>query len=192
MEPVKASPPMTVTPTATIATPTMTETTAASAIRNAMPPSGMATLCGGRARVGVRERRCAVAHSANRRHEPRPIRLVTQLVAEAAYVRVDRAVQRFGLAEAVQRIEELVAAEHAAVGAGEHGEEAEFGRGEGDGLARDRYLVTVEVHQQVAVTQHLGGSGRGTGCPGRRIIGRAFRTRLTRRNSSAGENGFGT
>ncbi len=71
---------------------------------------------------------------------------------------IDGAVEDIGLAEAVQRVEQLVAGQHAAVRGEERREQAELGRRQDDGLVADRDLVPVEVHHEVVVAQDPRGS----------------------------------
>src|SRR3954470_5359546 len=101
----KISAPTTVIPMARMASPSAAEASAASAILAAIPRAITASrACG------------AVADAADGGHVPRHLRVVAELVAQAADVDVDGPVEDVGLVAAVDRVEQLVAGEHAAVG----------------------------------------------------------------------------
>ena len=100
---------------------------------------------------------------------------------------VDRAIQDVGLVAAVDRIEQLVAGQDPAVGLDDRLEQTELDPGEGDRLTGAGDLVAVEIDDEVGVEERQ---------TARRVVGRrrsAERRRidLTRRTSSAGENGLG-
>ena len=76
----------------------------------------------------------------------RVIRLIAELVAQPADVGVDGPVEDIRLAQAVERVEQLVARQNPAVRLEQRSEQPELGGGERHRLAGDRDVVTVEVH----------------------------------------------
>ena len=76
---------------------------------------------------------------------------------------VDRPVEDVGLVVAVDRVEQLVAGEDAAVGLEDRLEQPELDPRQRDRLAVAGDLVAVEVDDQVGVARG-GGPGAGVGC----------------------------
>ena len=99
---------------------------------------------------------------------------------------VDRPIEDVGLVPAVDRVEQLVAGEDPAVGLDDGLEEAELDAGQRDRLAVAGDLVAVEVDDEVGVDQR-----RGSSAVGGAAVAARRRIDLTRRTSSAGENGLG-
>ena len=154
----KISAPTTVTPMARMPRPTAAEASAARAIRVAMP----------RPIIGSRGPGRPVADAADRGHVARRLGVVAELVAQPADVDVDGPVEDVGLVAAVDRVEQLVAGEDAAVGLEERLEEPELDARQGDRLARPRHLVAVGVDDEVALGEGRAacGVGRGAGAIG--------------------------
>ena len=115
------------------------------------------------------------------------VRVVAELVAEAADVDVDGAVEDLGAVVAVDGIEQLVAGEDAAVGREDRLEQPELDPGQGDRLAVAGHLVAVAVEDQVGVAAAAAGSWRSR----RRPAPARRRIDFTRSTSSAGEKGLG-
>ena len=128
-----------------------------------------------------------IADAADRGDVARRLGVVAELVAEPADVDVDGAVQDLGLVGAVDRVEQLVAAEDPAVGLEDRLEQPELDVGQGDRPAGAGDLVPVAVERQVAVDDAAARVGR----RGHRRCGAPRRIDFTRRTSSAGENGLG-
>ena len=103
---------------------------------------------------------------------------------------VDRPVEDLGLVLAVDRVEQLVAGQDPAVGLEERDEQPELDGGQRDEPAADPDLVAVAVDDEVAVAERLARRAAGAGRTPRRAPARS-RIGLTRRTSSAGENGLG-
>ena len=115
---VKMSAPTTATPMARMTSPTAALAMAARAIRPAMP-----------ARDHVPGR--PIADAAHGLDVARHVRVVVELVAQAADVDVDRAIEDLGRLVAVDRVEELVARQDPAVGAEDRRSAAGTRRGSG-------------------------------------------------------------
>ena len=183
----KTSAPTTVTPTARIDEPDRRRSEGGerdprrdAAAERRRPRSGLASRssCPGG----------AIADAADCRDVARRFGVVAELVAQPADVDVDRPVQDVGLSSAVDRVEQLVAGQDAAVGLEDRLEEPELDPGQRDRLAVAGDLVAVEVDDEVGVEQRRTGRRRSRAGSVRR---RGARIDLTRRTSSAGENGFG-
>ena len=131
--------------------------------------------------------RCGpVADAADRGDVARSLGVVAELVAQPADVDVDGPIEHLGLVLAVDRVEQLVAAQDAAAGLDQAGEEPELDPGQGDRHAVAGDLVAVEVDDEV-------GQGQASARRPASGVAAAVRRRidLTRRTSSAGENGLG-
>ena len=100
---------------------------------------------------------------------------------------VDRPIEDLGLVLAVDRVEQLVAGQDAAVGLEQRGEQPELDRGQGHRPVADADLVAFAVEDEVAVADRLAGRSPrvAASAPAR------SRIRWTRRTSSAGEKGLG-
>ena len=179
MSAVNTSAPTTATPIARIASPTPADASAASAMRTAIPRPI--------SDPPIRIQPCrAIADAPDGRHVARRLRVVVELVAEAADVDIDGPVQDLRLVRAVHGIEELVATEDASFGGQDRLEQSELDVGQRDRLAVAGHLVTVAIDGQVAVHDRgrIATPSVGVGTLRRRID-------FTRSTSSAGENGFG-
>ena len=106
-------------------------------------------------------RRDPVADAADRGHVARTLGIVAELVAQPPDVDVDGPVEDLGLVLAVDGIEQLVAAQDAAAGLDEAGQEPELDPGQGDRHAVAGDLVAVEVDDQVGQRQARAGAGVG-------------------------------
>ena len=113
--------------------------------------------------------------------------IVAELVAQPPDVDVDGPVEDLGLVVAVDRIEELVAGQDPAAGLEDRLEEAELDPGQRDRPARRGSPRTGRDRRRGRRGPGRRGAGRSAG------RGAAVRRRidLTRRTSSAGENGLG-
>ena len=156
------SPPTSITPTARIPTASSTHAIAASANRPATLPRNRPII-----RSGPGTSR-PVPDAAHRRDVARLFGAVAELVAEPPDVRIDRPIQDVALAEAVERVQQLFAREHPAVGLEERGQQPELGGRQGHDVSVDRGLVALSIDRQVAQPQRLApargvGAGRRSG-----------------------------
>ena len=183
---VKTFDPTTATPMPRMTRPTAALAMAARAIRAAEAAADH-----GRARP--------IADAADRLDVARLVRVVVELVAQASDVDVDGAIQDLGCLVAVDRVEELVARQDAAVRAEDRRQQTELDAGQvDDGAVVAADLVSGGVDGR---GRRGGGRDRWPGpdgawarsgrAPGRSRDGVRRRIDLTRRTSSAGENGFG-
>ena len=90
------------------------------------------------------------------------ISVVAELVAKAADVDVDRPVEHVSLVRAVDRVEELVAAQDAAVRLEERDEKPELDPGKRDGHTVAGHFEAVAIDDEVGVAEE-GERGGGTG-----------------------------
>ena len=141
---VKAWPPTTTTPTTTISSPIAAAARAARAIRIGDPARAHRR----------RDRRGAIARAADRGDPAGSVRVVAELVPQPPDVDVDRPVEDLGLVLAPDRVEQLVAAEDAAVGLEERLEQAELDVRQLDGPAVDRHLVAGRIEDEAVVADH--------------------------------------
>ena len=139
------------------------------------------------AAIRASRRRRPIAHAAHRRDVPRSVGVVAELVPEPPDVDVDGPIEDLGLVLAVDRVEQLVAGQDAAVGleqrrraAGTRPRSARrAGRGRGPRGVRGRGRG------------RRGGSARRSVAAGAASFPARSRIRWTRRTSSAGEKGLG-
>ena len=127
-------------------------TSAASAICERDPAGSPDHRTGSAAVASVgRQRRRPIADAADRRDVARPLGVVAELVPQPPDVDVDRPVEDLGLVLAVDRVEQLVAGQHPAVGLEQRGQEPELDGGQRRQPAVDPDLVALAVDDEVAV-----------------------------------------
>ena len=131
----------------------------------------------------------AIADAADRGDVARAVGVVAELVAEAADVDVDRAVEDLGAVVAVDRIEQLVARQDAAVGLEDRLEQPELDAGQ-VGTGRRRGSTSKRSRSRTR-SAWLRAAGAVVAVDGVGAARRRRRIDFTRRTSSAGENGLG-
>src|SRR6478752_10537772 len=133
----KISRPTTVMPMARIVSPSAAEASAASAIRVAMPRP-ITGSCPG----------CAIPDAADRRDIARHLGVVAEFVAQPADVDVDGPVEDVRLVSPVDRVEQLIAGEDAAIGFEDRLEKSELDPGRRDRRARAGDVVAVGIEDE--------------------------------------------
>src|SRR5213592_5302594 len=115
-------------------------------------PRGRPTRCARRSRS---RNEGAVADATHGRDVARAVGGVSEPLAQAPYVDIDRAIDRFAIRGSVERVEERVSREHATFGFDERDEQAEFERGKRQALTAAEHLVPLAVDDEVAEPQRL-------------------------------------
>src|SRR5439155_17358185 len=134
-----AAPPANATPAVTMAIAQTDTARAPNAMRAPIP----FTKRGRGSRCHARSRRSAAVGG------------VSEPLAQAPYVDIDRAIDRFAIRGSVERVEERVSREHATFGFDERDEQAEFERGKRQALTAAEHLVPLAVDDEVAEPQRL-------------------------------------